>query len=213
MVVGNIAALTQDNVKRMMAYSSIAQAGYMLVGLVSLGHAKMAGIDPMGSVLLFILAYVFTNLGAFAVIIAVEHATGSSDLSAFGGLMKRSPFLSVALMIFFLSLIGIPPLSGFIGKFAVFGSAVVAGQIPLAIIGVLTGVISVGYYFRVLREIFFGEAPEGSGKLLPAPSVSFVVAMALFLTVLIGIAPGYFIDLANQSAAVVAPAMDMVAGH
>ncbi|MCB9176128.1 MAG: NADH-quinone oxidoreductase subunit N [Caldilineae bacterium] len=213
MVLGNIAALTQSNVKRLMAYSSIAQAGYMLVGLAAYGQGQLAGLDPLGSTLLFLLAYIFTNLGAFAIIIAIDHAAGSSELEAFSGLMKRSPFLAIALAVFLFSLIGIPPLSGFVGKFAVFGSAVAAGQIPLAVIGVLTGVISVVYYFRILREAFFGQPVEGAGRLTVAPSLTFVVAVALVMTFAIGLAPGAFVDMANQAAALIAPAGEMLAGH
>ncbi len=213
MVVGNLAALGQTNVKRLMAYSSIAQAGYMLVGLASIGGGHLAGLDPLGSVLLFILAYLFTNLGAFAIIIAIDHSEGSAELEAYSGLMRRSPYLAVALAIFLLSLIGIPPLSGFVGKFAVFGSAVAAGQIPLAVVGVLTGVISVVYYFRILREVFFGAPAEGAGAIRLAPSLSFVVAVTLVMTFVIGLAPGIFIDAANGAAEVIAPVGEMMAGH
>jgi proton-translocating NADH-quinone oxidoreductase chain N len=213
MVVGNLAALNQNNVKRMMAYSSIAQAGYMLVGLAAIGSGKLDGIDPIGSVLVFILAYVFTNLGAFAIIIAVDHAGGSAEVSAFKGLMRRSPFLAVSLAVFFLSLIGIPPLSGFIGKFAVFGTAVAAGHTSLALVGVLTGVISVVYYFKVIQAMFFAE-PEDASPLRPAPMLAFVVAASLALTIFIGLAPGAFIKAANDAAAVIAPiTVDLAAEH
>ncbi len=200
MVVGNIAALTQSNVKRLMAYSSIAQAGYMLVGLVAVGGAVLGGLTPIGSVLLFILAYVFTNLGAFAVIIGVDHATGSAELSAFAGLIRRSPFLAVAMFVFLLSLIGIPPLSGFVGKFAVFGSAIAGGQGMLALIGVLTGVVSVGYYFRIVKEMFLGQAPEGAESLRVAPGLLFVVVVGLILTFAIGLYATPFIELSNAAA-------------
>jgi len=211
MVLGNVAALTQDNVKRMMAYSSIAQAGYMMIGLVAMGGGKLAGVDPVGAVLVYILAYVFTNLGAFAVIVAVDDATGSSDIEAFGGLMHRAPILAVALAVFFLSLVGIPPLGGFIGKFAVFGAAVAGGQVGLALIGVLTGVVSVGYYFRVMKVAFFAPAPEGASPIRPAPGLMLVIPVALVMTLVIGLWPGPFLDLANQAARVIAPLAEAVA--
>jgi NADH-quinone oxidoreductase subunit N len=205
MVLGNVTALTQTNVKRMMAYSSIAQAGYMLIGLVSLAGARMVGIDPLGAVLVYLLAYLFTNLGAFAVIIAMDDAAGSSELSTYAGLMRREPFMAVALFIFFLSLIGIPPLAGFVGKFAVFGSAVAAGQVWLAVVGVLTGVISVGYYFRVAREMLFRPAPEGAGPIRMAPGLTFVTVLALVMVFAIGLLAGPFLDFANQAAAALTP--------
>ena len=188
MVVGNVVALSQTNVKRMLAYSSIAQAGYMLVGLVSLGKGQLAGIDPVGSLLLYVLAYLFTNLGAFAVIIAVDNATGSSELTAFTGLMRRSPLLAVTLFIFFLSLVGIPPLAGFLGKFAVFSSAIAAGEGTLAVIGVLTGVVAVGYYFKVIREMFFVDAPADAAPIRPAQGLTFVIAVCLVMTFVVGVA-------------------------
>ena len=212
MLLGNIVALAQTNVKRMMAYSSIAQAGYMMVGLVSFGGAQLAGIDPLGSVLLFILTYLFTNLGAFAVIIAVDHAMGSADLAAFAGLMRRSPLLAVSLFVFFLSLVGIPPLAGFVGKFAVFGAAIASGQVGLALAGVLTGVISVGYYFKIVREMFFADPPEGAGPLVVSPSLVFVVVLTLVMTFVVGIGAGPFIEMANGAAQALQPALEAVAG-
>jgi NADH:ubiquinone oxidoreductase subunit 2 (subunit N) len=195
----------------MMAYSAIAQAGFMLVGLVSLGGPEMPGIDPLGAVLVYVLAYLFTNLGAFAVIIAVDDAAGSSDLAAYAGLMRRAPFEAVALFVFFLSLVGIPPLAGFIGKFSVFSAAVAGGQAWLAVAGVLTGVISVGYYFRVVREMFFGEAPEDAPAVRMAPTLAFVAVAALVMTFAIGLAAGPFIEFANQAAMELKPFVDGVA--
>jgi proton-translocating NADH-quinone oxidoreductase chain N len=200
MAFGNIVALAQTNVKRMMAYSSIAQAGYVMVGVVAAGTAA----DPaaaLGAVLLFLLAYLFTSVGAFAVIIAVDDSARSSELSAYAGLMHRAPLLGAALAVFFLSLVGIPPLGGFIGKFAVFRSAVTAGQAGLALVGVLTGVISVGYYFRVLRRAFFEAAPEDAPPLRVAPHLRMVIVVSLVMTFLIGIYAEPFVRLAADAAA------------
>jgi proton-translocating NADH-quinone oxidoreductase chain N len=217
MVLGNVAALTQSNVKRLMAYSSIAQAGYMLVGVVVAGGiagmaARGLGISPLGSVLLFILSYLFTNLGAFAIIIGVDHATGSSELSAFSGLIRRAPFLAVAMFIFLLSLIGIPPFAGFVGKFAVFGTAIAGQQSMLALVGVLTGVVSVGYYFRIVKEMFFGQAPEDAGPIRVAPGLMFAVVVGLVMTVAIGILAGPFIEVSNAAAASLSPMVQELAG-
>lgn len=214
MVVGNLAALRQTNVKRLLAYSSIAQAGYMLVGLAAFFGAGLDGIDALGSVMYYILAYVFTNLGAFAVVIAVEHATGSSEVSAFDGLARRSPILALALVLLFLSLLGIPPLSGFFAKFAVFSAAVTAGMTGLAIVGVLTGVIAAAYYFSVVKAMYFNPPPEGSAAFRPAPTLNFVVVLALVMTFVIGIGVQPFLDFANAAAAVVLPAAEaLVDGH
>ncbi|MBK7779917.1 MAG: NADH-quinone oxidoreductase subunit N [Ardenticatenia bacterium] len=214
MVVGNVAAMTQGNVKRMMAYSSIAQAGYMLLGVVSLGGKTLMGLDSVGAVLFFILTYVFTNLGAFAVIIAVEQATGSAELGAYRGLMRRSPLLAVSLVVFFLSLVGVPPLAGFVAKFAVFGAAVTGGQVPLAVVGVLTGVVSVVYYFGVVREMFFGASEEGQpGPIRVGMGTTFVVLVALLMTLVVGLWPEPFITLANNVAHSIAPALQAAGGH
>jgi proton-translocating NADH-quinone oxidoreductase chain N len=213
MLLGNITALLQTNVKRMMAYSSIAQAGYMLIGVVSFGGAMLAGISPLGSVLIYILAYLFTNMGAFAAIIAVDHATGSSELPAYAGLIRRAPFLAVSLFIFFLSLVGIPPLAGFIGKFAVFSAAVTSGQTMLAVVGVLTGVIAVGYYFRVVKEMFFGQAPEDAAPLRTSGALRFVVVVALVMSFAIFLFAGSFLELANTAAAALQPLAETVAGR
>jgi len=210
MVVGNITALTQTNVKRMMAYSSIAQAGYMLVGLSAFSGQAMGETVPLASILVFLVAYVFTNLGAFAVIVGVDEAVGSSELAAYAGLMQRSPLLAVPLAVFFLSLVGIPPLAGFLGKFAVFSAALGNGQLGLAVVGVLTGVISVGYYFRVLREVFFQDAPEGACPIQVAPGLRLAIVVALVMTFAVGLLATPVLDWADQAAAVIAPAVGAV---
>jgi len=216
MLVGNIGALTQRNVKRLMAYSSIAQAGYMLIGLAAWAGGSLAGFSPLGAVLLYVLAYVFTNLGAFAVIIAVDHATGSSDITAFDGLAKRAPFLAAALSVFFLSLIGIPPLAGFVGKFAVFGAAVTANLTVLAIIGVLTGVVATAYYFRVVAAMYFRAPPDGAAAIRISGTGAFAVGLALAMTFIVGLLPETFMAMSTDAAAVLAPLTEPLAevdGH
>jgi len=211
MLVGNIGALAQRNVKRLMAYSSIAQAGYMLIGLAAWAGGALEGFSPLGAVLVYVIAYVFTNLGAFAVIIAVDRATGSSDVSAFDGLARRAPFLALALTVFFLSLIGIPPLAGFIGKFAVFGVAVTANQTVVAIVGVLTGVVAATYYFRVVAAMYFSPAPEAAPPVRPSGWEAFAVAGALAMTLMIGLFPGLVLGASRDAAAVLAPLAEHVA--
>jgi proton-translocating NADH-quinone oxidoreductase chain N len=159
MTLGNVIALAQSNVKRLLAYSSIAQAGYMLIGLASIS-ASPSPLSGVNALLIYIAAYLFTNLGVFLVVIAIENKTGAVDISQYGGMVKRAPFLAVLMVFFMLSLAGIPPTAGFIGKFFVFGSAINAGLGWLAAIGVINSVISVFYYFRVIRPMFFDPSPE-----------------------------------------------------
>lgn len=216
MIVGNLAALGQTDIKRLMAYSSIAQAGYMLVGVAAFGGRSMGDMTALGSVLFYILAYIFTNVGLFACIIAVDHATDDSRIDAYDGLMRRAPALAVPMVVFFLSLVGVPPLAGFVGKFAVFSAAVTSNHTTLAVVGVLTGVIAAVYYFRVVRAMFFRPAPDGAGPIRIAPSVSFVIWACLVMTLAIGLLPGAFVRVAKDASAVIgsgsaAAAVD--AGH
>ncbi len=217
MILGNLAALGQTDIKRLMAYSSIAQAGYMLVGVASFGATTMGSLTALGTVVLYILAYIFTNIGLFACIIAVDHATGDSRVDAYDGLMRRAPLLAVAMVIFFLSLVGVPPLAGFIGKFAVFSAAVTTNHTTLAVLGVLTGVIAAVYYFRVVRAMFFRPAPDGAAPIRISPSASFVIWACLAMTILIGVLPGTFVRVARDAAAAVhAPSAEgatVDAGH
>ncbi|MFQ5596399.1 MAG: NADH-quinone oxidoreductase subunit N [Anaerolineae bacterium] len=199
MTLGNMVAIVQKDIKRLLAYSSIAQAGYMLIGIASLSAAGETGIDAVASTLLYVFAYVFTNMGAFAIVIAIDNAEGSSAITAYRGLIRRHPLMAVSMFIFFLSLVGIPPTAGFIGKFSVFLSAVDARLYGLAAIGVVNGVISVAYYFGVVKEMFFlGETetePVQVGTWLQAALV-----VSLVMTLVIGLYPEPFIELANNAA-------------
>ena len=157
MTLGNLTALFQTNIKRLLAYSSIAQAGYMLIGLVV--------ADPIGreSVFFYALADLVTNMGAFAVAMVVAGKTGSYELDAYNGLAKRSLGLSIVMVMFLLSLAGIPPLAGFVAKFYVFASAVNSQHyLWLAVLGVLNSVVSVYYYMNIARRMFFTEAADPS---------------------------------------------------
>ncbi len=205
MTLGNVVAIAQGNIKRMLAYSSIAQAGYMLIGVVSLGVARGQGVDAVGSTLIYIFAYLFTNLGIFTAVIAVDHLIGSDRVEDYAGLIRRAPMLSVAMVIFFLSLVGIPPTAGFIGKFFVFSAAVrtaVQAQqnllLLLAVIGVINGVISVVYYFNVVRQMFFLPPKENSRLRVPA-YLQLALLVTLVMTLVIGLYPQPFVDLANRS--------------
>jgi proton-translocating NADH-quinone oxidoreductase chain N len=206
MTLGNLVALWQTNMKRMLAYSSIAQAGYMLVGLAAWtagappGNFLSGGID---AILLFLFAYLFTNLGVFAVAIVLENKMGTANISDYAGLIRRSPFLSIALLVFFLSLIGIPPTGGFMGKLFVFGAAVNQGLYTLAVFGIINSVISVYYYFGVARQVFFSEGPDESpiraGLLMDG-----VVLVTMVVTILMALYGQPFIQLATDSAHILA---------
>ena len=204
MLWGNLVAISQRNIKRMMAYSSIAQVGYMMVGVLAEMHvftrantqgalvrANVFGMDglPWGmqGVLIFIAAYLLMNLGAFAVVVAVGKRLGSDSIESYAGLMKRSPFYAVALTVFFASLAGIPPTAGFLGKLFVFGSAVKIGVlghpelIVLVGLGVANSVISVYYYFNVVRLMFFAPG-ESKPAIRGTVAVNTAVVVTLVLT-------------------------------
>ena len=167
MVLGNLTAIVQSSVKRLLAYSAIAHAGYMLLGV--LANTIRAGIRPM----FYVITYGVTTVGAFGVVMVVEEATGSDALSNFAGLSRRAPVLSVCLLIFLLSLGGIPPLAGFTGKFFLFSATVDAGGelglLWLVILAIAMSAVSFYYYLRVLKQAYVEDAPTK-----PRPSASLV---------------------------------------
>jgi NADH-quinone oxidoreductase subunit N len=147
MTLGNIAALRQDNLKRLLAYSSIAHVGYILMGAVVLT------VQGLQSIVIYLITYLFMNLGAFIVVIEIFNRTGSFDLKEYRGLYRRSPFLAIAMAIFLFSLMGIPPFAGFFGKLYVFGAAVNRNMAWFAVIGALNSVIAVYYYARIIKTM------------------------------------------------------------
>jgi NADH-quinone oxidoreductase subunit N len=196
MTVGNVVAIAQSNLKRMLAYSSIAHVGYMLVGLVAGGAAGTS------AVLFYLLTYAFTTAGAFGVITLCERARDEAvEVGDYAGLARRHPLLAAVLGLFLLSLIGVPPLAGFVGKFYVFGAAVRAGYLWLAVIGVLNSAVAAYYYLRVIVYMYMRE-PEGAATAF-APSFAGSVALAIALLgiVLLGIVPAPFVDLAQAAVA------------
>jgi len=197
MTFGNLVAIQQTNIKRMLAYSSIAQVGYILLGVVAAGP----GTVGITGVLLFILAYLFTNLGAFVAVVAFSHVTGSDEIADYAGLIRRAPFLATALVVFFMSLAGIPPTGGFLGKLFVFGAAVQMGQnifYFLAAVGVLNSVISLYYYFNVVRQMFFLPPKEERSLQIPV-TLLLAVAATMAMTLIMGLYPQPFINLATRS--------------
>lgn len=202
MTFGNLVAIQQTNIKRMLAYSSIAQVGYILLGVVAAGP----GTVGITGVLLFILAYLFTNLGAFVAVVAFSHVTGSDQIADYAGLIRRAPLLAAALVVFFMSLAGIPPTGGFLGKLFVFGAVIQMGQKAfyfLAVVGVLNSVISIYYYFNLVRLMFFLPAKDETSLHIP-PSLVLAVTVTMALTLIMGLYPQPFIDLATRSVGTVA---------
>ncbi|RAK20425.1 NADH dehydrogenase subunit N [Anoxybacillus vitaminiphilus] len=193
MIIGNTIALRQRNVKRMFAYSSIAHAGYLLVGFVTM---SMFIID---SIWFYLVAYLLMNLGAFAILQVIADKSGSEDISQFAGLYRRSPLVAVAMGIFILSLAGIPGTAGFIGKVNIFLGAFVTepAHYVLAAVMIATTVISYVYYFGILTQMFFRPAAEQTPVKLPL-GVMMVVIFCAIGTIVFGVVPSIVYDFLNQ---------------
>jgi len=191
MTVGNLAAISQTNVKRLLAYSSISHAGYMLLGLIAGNATGIRGIA------VYIMVYTFMNLGAFMVIVSLRRQNIiGDDIEDLNGLMKKSPVHAVLMLIFLMSLAGIPPTAGFLGKYYIFLSLIETGHNVLAVIAVLYVAVAVYYYFRIVKAMFVSEAVD---KVPAASNFGLRVALAVTgtMTVLIGIYPEPFLRLAQ----------------
>ena len=195
MTFGNLVALVQTNVKRLLAYSTIAQVGYLLIGFIV--NTRL-GLEAL---IVYLAAYLFMNLGAFACVVAVVQDTGRESLDAFRGLAKRSPVLAVLTTLFLLSLAGIPPLLGFVGKFLLFGAAIQAGYVALAVVGVVNSTVALYYYVRIIREMYL-QAPDSPGMLRPAPALRLAAAVCGAGTLGLGLFPGTLLSLAGLAATV-----------
>jgi NADH-quinone oxidoreductase subunit N len=194
MTVGNVTALMQRNIKRMLAYSSVAHAGYLLVGMVA------GGTDGGSAVLFYLIGYAFMTLGAFAVVIALgRRGQPNENLDDYAGVGFRSPFLGAAMAIFMLSLSGIPPLAGFVGKFYIFSAAVKSGYVGLAIIGVLNSVVSVYYYVGVLVRMYMTEGTTEVAAPSSRPYLFATLLLTVAATVLLGLFPSSLFEVARQS--------------
>ena len=208
MAVGSIFALTQSDIKRMLAYSSIAHAGFLLVGFVGLYQATGAAgseITSLQSVLFYLVTYGFMTIGAFGIVTLVRDAGGEANhLSRWAGLGKESPLVAGVFAFFLLSMAGIPLTSGFTGKWAVFTSAAQGGAWPLVVVGVILSVVAAYFYLRVIVLMYFAD-PAGEGPTVAVPSVLTVtvIAVGLAATVVLGVLPGPVLDLAAQAGAFV----------
>jgi len=213
MVIGNITALVQTDIKRLLAYSSIAQAGYMLMGLAANNFAPVPASDHnlgLQATLLYLLAYLFTNVGIFAAVVAYEQDTGSTKIEDYKGLIHRSPFLAIAMVVFFLSLLGIPPTAGFLGKFLVFKAALGAELYVLAIVGVLTSVISAYYYLNVVRQMFFSDPEANDEPVQYSFPLQLTVAVTLAATLIMNIYPAPFLELIGTPSQLLTQALTML---
>jgi NADH-quinone oxidoreductase subunit N len=193
MTVGNLAAINQSNVKRLLAYSSISHAGYMLLGVVAGNETGITGVE------VYLMVYTFMNLGAFLVLVALRRQKIIGDeMDDISGLMKKSPGYAVLMLIFLISLAGIPPTAGFLGKYYIFWSLIEAHQYTLAVIATLYAAVAIYYYFRIVKSMFVAEVKE---KEPMATSFGIRVALAVsgVMTLVIGVYPEPFLKLAQGS--------------
>ena len=189
MLYGNIVAIAQRNIKRLLAYSGIAQIGIILIGMAA---GTRTGAD---SVLFYLLTYFFANLGAFAVVIAFSHSTNSDEIEDYSGLNRRSPFLAFSMLVFLLSLAGVPPLAGFIGKLYVFVAAIEEGLYALIVVGLVSIIISMYYYIIVVKRMYINEPLDPSPILVPG-ALKAVIFISLAGTFILGVWPQPFMTFA-----------------
>ncbi len=181
MTLGNLLAIPQKNIKRMLAYSSIAHAGYVLIGVVAIS------VFGTAAAMFYLLAYIVTNLAAFTVVILFARSAGSDEIADYAGLSRRAPWLAMALLIAFLSLGGMPPLAGFVGKFFVFAAAVQSGWIWLAFVGVINAIIGLYYYLTVLKVVYLYRSDDDDRPIEVPRLYVFGLAVCVAAIILIGI--------------------------
>jgi len=202
MTGANLAALTQNNLKRLLAYSSIAHVGYMLLGLAS-GDSRSPAEDGIKGILMYLLVYTFMNLGAFAVVTSLRQRNVIGDeIDDIAGLYSRAPAEAVLMLLFLLSLAGIPPLAGFYGKYFIFLSLIESGHYVLASLGVFYAVFGLYYYLRIANAMFMREATDKTPLRL-SPGVRVSLGVTAFATVFIGVFPEWFIQSVNWSLGIV----------
>lgn len=196
MTLGNLVAIWQNNLKRLLAYSSIAHAGYMLTGVVVMTN------EGITAIFVYFVVYLFMNLGAFYVVMLIANKTGSEDIEDYKGLGSRAPLVSVALAIFLVSLTGLPPTAGFIGKLYLFAALINSGWIWLAVVGAMNSVISLYYYVRVFRNMYL-RAPDQAGEPMVFGRLqSALVLILLIPTILLGLYFTPLVELAQASVAI-----------
>jgi NADH-quinone oxidoreductase subunit N len=194
MTVGNVLALVQKNIKRLLAYSSIAHAGYILIGVVAISQLGMT------SVVFYLIAYLVTNLAAFGIVMTFSQVVGSDDISAYSGLSRRKPWLALAMLVAFLSLAGMPPLAGFVAKIFVFAAAVKVGLIWLAFIGVLNSIVGLYYYLSVLKVVYLFRSDDEDKPLVISRSYTLALSILILGIILIGTLFGPWFNISTQIA-------------
>jgi NADH-quinone oxidoreductase subunit N len=195
MVVGNLMAVIQDNVKRLLAYSSIAHAGYLLIGVV------VGTVESYQAVIFYLIAYTFMNLGAFGVVVVLAHRGQDCErIDSFAGLARTRPVLSALMLLFMVALAGIPPTAGFFAKFALFMSAVNKGEVWLALVGVVMSVVSVYYYLRIPVLMYMREPGPEAPRMEISSFEIVVLALCAFAVLFLGIFPndGFALPIAGQ---------------
>lgn len=199
MTAGNMIAIWQTNIKRLLGYSSIAQAGYLMVGLAAMGMAAQADPVSRSGLIFFLLSYTLTNLGAFIAIIAISNKIGSDKIDDYAGMGKRAPLLAVALTLCLVSLTGLPPTAGLIAKIYIFTGAVNQGLLWLVIVAVINSCVSAYYYFKVVKAMWFAE-PASQEKVGASWPEWLGLAVCCLLVVIIGVVPGAFVNLTQTAA-------------
>jgi NADH-quinone oxidoreductase subunit N len=196
MTLGNLAAITQTNIKRFFGYSTISHVGYLLLGVIAAADGNSEGL---AAVAIYLLVYSFMNLGAFAVIIMMRRKDlVGDDIDDLSGLMSRAPGLAILMLIFLLSLAGVPPTAGFIGKYFIFLSLIETGHYTLAVLGVVYAVVALYYYFRIVVAMFMKKAPDAV-PLATSPGLRLALGVTVAATLIIGIYPQPFIVLAHAA--------------
>lgn len=195
MIVGSIIAITQTDIKRMLAYSSIAQAGFILMGVIA------ASAEGLASSLFYLVAYAFTTIGSFAIVSMVRDASGeATHLSKWAGLGKKSPVVAAVFSLFLLSLAGIPLTSGFIAKFGVFSAAIGSGATWLVIVGVIASIIAAFFYVRVIVLMYFSDpTPDTASVVVPSAFTTIAITVSAVMTIALGIFPQWLLDIIDQA--------------
>ena len=195
MVVGSLVAITQTDIKRMLAYSAVAQAGFILVGVVASNAAGLQGT------MIYLIAYGFASVGAFAIVTLVRDSAGeATHLSQWAGLGKRSPVIASAFALFLLAFAGIPLTSGFTGKFAVFTAGIAGGATALVVIAVIASAVAAFFYIRVIVLMFFQDpAADGPSVVVPSSFTTVAIGLTVAVTIVIGVLPQPILDLADRA--------------
>ncbi len=198
MTVGNVAAMTQTNLKRLLAYSSISHAGYILLGVIAAYSPPFSSATGMTAIQIYLLAYTFTNIGIWALVVALRSREMIGEqIYEMNGLAHKHPTLAVLMLIFLLSLAGIPPTAGFIGKYYIFAGLIETKHTALAVIAVLNAAVSVFYYLRIVAAMFMKESADKT-RLSLSPGILVAMSVALVFTLWIGFYPDPFINLARE---------------